>query len=253
MPLPPRSGSFFFFLPYSLRRFASPARARALTGATAAVAPSVCGLRYAGTRARCACFGSAARGASRRRSDRSSGWLSKCDSRRRECSSSRLISARRASFTARRVTARSASSVRYLKAASFSMSTENWRSEAEEAWSSRSSEASAASGETIEMAVPPCPPRAVRPTRWRYTSSEVGRSMLITAVTSVKSTPRDTPNSASAALGCAALGFFFALPPASTASASAVSAPPPPPLARPVISFGSSVATRMSKSPRLNA
>ena len=75
-----------------------------------------------------------------------------------------------------------------------------------------------------------------------------------TAVTSVKSTPRETPNSASVAVAFSfRFRFFFppsASPSAAAAASAAASAWREP---APIISFGSSVAIRMSNRPRLNA
>ena len=105
------------------------------------------------------------------------------------------------------------------------------------------------SGETIEMAVPPLPPRAVRPTRCLYTGNDVGKSKLITAVTSQKSTPRETPNSASASDGPSRFCLRLRFLPESLISKHGSETP----AARPCIRDGSSVAMRMSKSPRLKA
>jgi len=77
-----------------------------------------------------------------------------------------------------------------------------------------------------------------------------------TAVTSVKSTPRETPNSASVAVADAfSLRFRFFFPPSASPSAAAAASAAASAWREPapIISFGSSVAIRMSNSPRLNA
>ena len=124
----------------------------------------------------------------------------------------------RASLIALRVTARSASSMRYRNASTWRMSNAYSRSLLPRAACARSTRAKTASsrrvlgtppttrffptsaaGTTNESAMPVRPARAVRPTRCVYAREEEGRSKLITHETSTKSTPRETPYSASGA------------------------------------------------------
>ena len=53
-----------------------------------------------------------------------------------------------------------------------------------------------------DIAIPECPARAVRPTRWTYEREVVGRSKLRTHETETKSMPRDTPYSLSDLWAC---------------------------------------------------
>ena len=140
-----------------------------------------------------------------------------------------MISFSRASRIAYRVTARSASSMRYLNASTCFLSNAYSRTRPCCARSMRPHTSSSCcvlrtpptalcfpysdTGSTKDSAVPLRPARAVRPTRCVYARAEVGRSKLSTQATSRKSTPRATPYSASRLAPrrfFRAPGFFFA-------------------------------------------
>lgn len=125
----------------------------------------------------------------------------------------------RASLIAARVTLRRASSIRYRKASTCFLSKSYSLSLLPRApcsasiclniFSSRFAVGhesilflpQSALGTTNEIANPDRPALAVLPTRCVYARDDVGRSKLMTHATSTKSTPRETPNSLSVALG----------------------------------------------------
>lgn len=127
-----------------------------------------------------------------------------------------VISFTLASPMTRRVTLRKASSIRYLNASTWLLSKTHSLTSHPRSFCFRVIRASTFSsffvlsnppttlslpysflGITNDMAIPECPARAVRPTRWVYEREVVGRSKFKTHETETKSMPRDTPYSLS--------------------------------------------------------